>query len=533
MGTKTTDSSGSCSWTNLPIGTYILAEVSAPSGYQSNSSAYQIEVSSTPTTCLIDNTKETPQTATVQVIKLSAESSVPLYGAIYELVTFDGARYQRAVSTVDGSELSARSTNASGVASWDNMVASGSYYVHEIMPPAGYLPDDAYYPLTVDSKTTLSKITVTDNIIKGKIKIVKTDGDTGLPLAGAQFTVTRKTVPSSQIGGSAGDVVATLTSDANGCAETGWLEYGDYEITETKVPDGYVDDDFSATVSITENQKTYTVEAKNYPEYGQIRLKKTDALDGRPLAGVVFEIFQGTQLVGTMTTDESGTAVSGELPEGQYTVKEKELPEGYTGDLVSLDCTVKSNEITDLRVENTPIQFRVKVIKTDALTKAPVSGAEFTIVRMGDGKEVAKLITDQDGVATSGLLRYGKYEVTETKAPDHYINKGYSVSVSGMEDGKTYELHVENQPMTGTIRIQKTDALTNKPLAGAKFTVIRLSDSVSEESPNAETIVATITSNALGIAETGVLPLGKYKIVESEVPEGYIDSNFTTTVTLE
>ena len=57
MGTKTTDSSGSCSWTNLPIGTYILAEVSAPSGYQSNSSAYQVEVSSTPTTYLIDNTK--------------------------------------------------------------------------------------------------------------------------------------------------------------------------------------------------------------------------------------------------------------------------------------------------------------------------------------------------------------------------------------------------------------------------------------------------------------------------------------------
>ena len=37
-------------------------------------------------------------------------------------------------------------------------------------------------------------------------------------------------------------------------------------------------DDFTTTISLTENLKTYTVEAENYPEYGQIRLKKTDRL---------------------------------------------------------------------------------------------------------------------------------------------------------------------------------------------------------------------------------------------------------------
>ena len=533
MGTKTTDSSGACSWTNLPIGTYILTEVSAPAGYQISHSNYQVEIKTVPTTYLIDNIKESPRIGSVQVVKVSAESSTPLYGAIYELVTYDGNKYSRAVSAVDGSELPARSTNASGVITWENVVAYGSYFVHEIMPPAGYLADDTYYPITLSEQATLYKLTVSDNIVKGKIRITKTNGDTGSPLAGAEFTVVRLTVPSSQIGVSAGDVVATLTTNDQGYAETSWLEWGDYEITETKAPTGYVNNGFKTTVSVTESGQTYAVDVKNYPDKGQIQVIKTDALRGNPIRGVVFDVFQGETKVVTITTNENGVAVTDSLPGGHYIVKEKSLPEGYTGDLVSMECDLQSGKTVSLSAVNQPIQFRVKVIKTDALTKAPVAGAEFTIVRMDDGKEVAKLITDQDGVATSGLLRYGKYEVTETKAPDHYIDTGYSVSVSGVEDGKTYELHVENQPMTGTIRIQKTDALTNKPLAGAKFTVIRLSDSVSEESPNAETIVATITSNELGIAETGVLPLGKYRIVESEVPEGYIDSNFTTTVTLE
>ena len=82
------------------------------------------------------------------------------------------------------------------------------------------------------------------------------------------------------------------------------------------------------------------------------------------------------------------------LPKGKYTGKENSLPTGYTGSLVSLDCEVKSDETTELKAANQPIQFRIKIVKSDALTKEPLAGAEFTITSKATGQSVATLTTD-------------------------------------------------------------------------------------------------------------------------------------------
>ena len=54
------------------------------------------------------------------------------------------------------------------------------------------------------------------------------------------------------------------------------------------------------------------------------------------MSGIVFDIYQGTTLVSSMTTDENGVAVSEALTKGSYTVKERGVPDGYLADLVSL-----------------------------------------------------------------------------------------------------------------------------------------------------------------------------------------------------
>lgn len=61
------------------------------------------------------------------------------------------------------------------------------------------------------------------------LTIAKKDKD-GNPLAGAEFTVTRK---------STGEVVGTVTTDATGSATISGLLSDEYIITETKAPDGY------------------------------------------------------------------------------------------------------------------------------------------------------------------------------------------------------------------------------------------------------------------------------------------------------
>ena len=61
----------------------------------------------------------------------------------------------------------------------------------------------------------------------------------------------------------------------------------------------------------------------------------------------------------------------------------------------------------------------------------------------------------------------------------------------------------------------------------------RLSCPASDNAADIGRVVATITTNAQGIAETGLLPWGKYSVTETGVPNGYLDAGYTTTVTIQ
>ena len=87
-----------------------------------------------------------------------------------------------------------------------------------------------------------------------------------------------------------------------------------------------------------------------------------------------------------------------------------------------------------------------------------------------------------------------------------------------------------HKPIQGKIHIVKTDSETGKGLPGAVFTVTRISGLPSHNSDNDGEIVAVITSGQDGIAETPLLTWGEYEIVETSVPENYLDEGYTTRV---
>ena len=391
-------------------------------------------------------------------------------------------------------------TNASGVAVSGDL-PKGNYSVKEKALPQGYSGDLVSLDCSVKSGE-ITDLKAENQPIQFTVKIVKTDALTHEPLAGAQFTITRKDT---------GAVAATLTTNAQGEATSGLLRYGKYEIKETKVPANYVDSNFTANVNGTEHGKTYVIEAENQPMAGGIRLTKTDKLDGSPISGVIFDIYQGSTLIGSMTTNEAGIAVSGELPKGNYTVKEHAIPVGYAGELASLDCTVKSSEITELKVQNQPIQFRIRILKADAMTHEPLAGAEFTVTSKATGNAVATLTTDAKGEATTGLLRYGEYTVTETKTPTHYKESTFSTTVKGTENERVYEIQMENTPTMGQIRLVKTDALDGSPINGVTFDIY-----------DGDKLVGSMKTDEKGIAVSDSLPKGNYTVKEHENPEGYV-----------
>lgn len=157
-----------------------------------------------------------------------------------------------------------------------------------------------------------------------------------------------------------------------------------------------------------------------------------------------------------------------------------------------------------------------------------LQGTVFELLN-SSGTVLATATTAANGKATFASLQPGTYTVRE-KTP----SQGYKLAATSTQNisvvaGVTSTATFTNERISGRIRIVKTDSMTSKPLPGATFTVTRLSGPASDNATDIGKVVATITTNAQGIAETGLLPYGEYRIVETGVPEGYIDPGYSTT----
>ena len=172
----------------------------------------------------------------IQVTKTMTDGT-PLKGAVFELLDSTGI------------VIATASTNANGIAAFTGL-QPGKYTVREKTPPQGFQLSAKPSQDVVVTAGTTSSVTFANKSILGKIRIMKTDTVTGEPLAGAVFTITRLSGPDSYDVTNIGKVVAVITTDENGIAETSWLVWGEYQVTESKVPEGYIDSGFTTTVKI-------------------------------------------------------------------------------------------------------------------------------------------------------------------------------------------------------------------------------------------------------------------------------------------
>lgn len=96
------------------------------------------------------------------------------------------------------------------------------------------------------------KATVTNTRVKTDIQIKKIDGKTEQPLTGASFRLERKTGTKDGAGKDLYDTVAEFTiTESNGIHEITGLSDGEYQLTETSAPAGYIGLSGPITFSIT------------------------------------------------------------------------------------------------------------------------------------------------------------------------------------------------------------------------------------------------------------------------------------------
>ena len=483
------------------------------------------------------------------VTKTSASTGAPLAGAVFELVSGNAV-------------IATQTTGADGVARFENL-QPGVYTIREKSAPEGYLvsvPGEQSVTVTAGGTAHAS---FANAEITGKIRIVKRDSLTREALAGAEFTVTRLSAPAGATG--VGDSVVIVT-DASGVAETGWLPWGRYRIEETKVPRHYVDVGFETEVEIRDSGRTCEIEVENEPTKGYIRITKTDRLNGNPIEGVRFDIYEndeyGSALVCSMMTDENGVAVSELLRKGRYIVREHGETAGYVFEEIALDAVVKPDETTDLSVTNQPVRVRLKLYKRDAdeyagkPADAPgtrgdgeLTGAVFRVLAAQDitdrqgnviyekGAVVVDSLTTagEDASVTTDALWPGVYEIVELAPPVGYQASDTAITIDTRDAARqsveaviTYEGVITNSIKMGAQAIVKLlggmsddpdPDRVETPEAGAEF-LVYLRKAGSYENARALERDRLVTDEN-GYAKTKALPYGVYVLEQTKGAPGY------------
>lgn len=405
---------------------------------------------------------------------------------------------------------------------------------------------DRYEPQKTQTVTLIggktSTVTFSNTLKRGSLEIVKTSEDN--LVEGMKFHLY-----GTSLSGLPVDEYAV--TDKNGLAKfENVLISGDtpYVVEEVDTAVRYVVP-ASQTAPIEWNKVTKR-SFDNVLKKFQVTVTKTDAETGSPqgdasLAGAVYAIYKGEELIDTYTTDENGQFTTKYyICDNDWTVREISPSEGYLLD-TAIHKVGAEPELYTVELNSTANDVNEQVIKGNiALIKhtdngetqieTPEEGAVFEVFLKSAGsyenaKETERdvLTCDENGFAQTKDMPYGIYTVRQTSGWEgRELMKDFDVFIS--KDGQTYRYLINNANFESYIKIVKKDAETGNtiPYAGAGFQIY---------DPNGKLVTMTFTYPEVTTIDTfyttadgdlitpQTLEYGKgYSLVEVQAPYGYV-----------
>ena len=405
------------------------------------------------------------------------------YGSVKIVKTSEDGEVSGISFTVSGSGTEQTvTTNATGEMQLDDL-CPGVYTVTE-------QSNDRYEPQEVRQVTVLSgqiaTVTFHNTLKRGSLEVVKTAED-GLN-EGVKFHLT-----GTSLAGLPVDEYAVTGS--NGKAVFSDVLIGtDYILSEVDTGIIYVVPE-DQTTAVEWNTVTQ-VEVRNVLKKWSATVTKRDAETGLPqgdatLAGAVYGVYRGEELVDTYTTDESGQFTTTDYVCGNdWTIRELSPSEGYLLDDTVYPVGAEPQHYTE---EYNPIALDVteQVIRGGvALTKVDrdypenkLEGAVFEVYR--DSNRNQELDAEDELLGTMEELGGGEYALTglyyggyfakETKAPEGFYLDENAYYFAITTDGETVTVENEagkgflNTAQVGSLRIVKTSS--DGKLEGFSFRV--------------------------------------------------------------
>ncbi|CCZ05221.1 collagen adhesion protein [Eubacterium sp. CAG:603] len=263
------------------------------------------------------------------------------------------------------------------------------------------------------------------------------------------------------------------------------------------------------------------------------------------LAGAVYVIYKGEELIDTYTTDGNGQFTSKYYICGDdWTVRELTPSEGYLLDptihkvgaepeLYTVEYNSTANDVTEQVIKG-----NIAIIKhtDDGKTQieTPEVGATFEVYLKSAGsfenaKETERdvLTCDENGFAQTKDMPYGIYTVHQTSGWEgRELMKDFDVFISA--DGQTYRYLINNANFESYIKIVKKDAETGNtiPYAGAGFQIYDPNGNLVTMTftyPEVTTIDTFYTTEDGYLITPQTLEYGTgYSLVEVQAPYGYV-----------
>jgi uncharacterized surface anchored protein len=409
-----TDAGGHTTVAGIAPGHYAVHESVVPSGYIGSADIGK-DIPAGPSEQFVRNAFA-PGNGELEIFK--ASTTAPTVG-------LKGARFT-ATNEVTGAVFTMDYTNKGGFVT--NLVPAGSYRVHEIVPPVGFLPAaDVRGVLVFAGKTT--DITILDTAGGGveaghvsSLTIFKVDA-ANHALAGATFQLRDLET---------GELVGTKTTDATGHATFMNVVPGKYRLHETVAPAGFV---AAADIIVDVGRAPAEQFVRNAFAPGNGELEIFKASTTAPTVGLRGARFTATnEVTGAVVTldytDMRGF-VTNVVPAGSYRVHESVPPVGY---LPAADLTgvlVFARETTDITILDTAGSgvgaghvSSLAIFKADTDGKG-LAGARFQLIDPETGAVVqTSAATDSGGHATLSNIVPGKYKIHESTVPTGFTPAG-------------------------------------------------------------------------------------------------------------
>ena len=591
--------------------TVYLKEITAPSGYRINATAYNVklEVSKT-TTVTVPDEEQMGQLTIYKEGEVLVGADVTENGTTfkYEKRRQNGAVYNvyagAEIKTAYGTKVYSKgdlvkenlTTDTNGATVLKNLYL-GTYIVKEKQAPTGFYNGGEEKTVTLsyagqNVDIVFSETTFTNDRQKVEVMVTKQDEDTENPLDGGIFGLYAAS-DIINVDGTVivkkGTLIQKATTGADGTAKfTADLPLGfSYDVKEVQAPAGYVrntDDVYTFTFSYTndkEAKQTFKHTFKNKHVTAKISLQKQDKETKKAVPqgdatlekavyglyaredivhpdGATGVIYKAGEQVATLTTDKNGQASVNGLYLGNYYVKEITPPTGYLADEEEHDlvCNYEGDLVAEVnrdclsleQVMKQPFQI-IKAANNGKTDADLLKGAGFTAylasslkvkedgsydfdsakpVVIGENG-ATEIFTDEKGYACSIAIPYGTYIVCETTTPHNYTpvdDFTVRITENNPNQPQTWRVLLDDE-FEAKLKIIKQDDETKKPVLqkNTEFKIYDLDHKKYVE--QVTTYPTTVKHKSYFTDEQGylILPqnlkIGHYRIEEVNAPYGY------------